>query len=184
MNMDAKFSPRVREVIGYSREEALRLGHHFIGIEHILLGLIREGDGNAVKILRHLDVDLEDLRKVVESAMEPASAMRPPDKDKIGLIKQAEKMLKITFLEAKLFKSAQIETEHVLLSMLKDSDNLATRTLNKFNVDYEQVKNEVDTIMAGGKPTPGKAKPKAQGPGSAEDDDDDNSGSYRLPEKC
>ncbi len=176
--MDAKFSPRVREVIGYSREEALRLGHHYIGIEHILLGLIREGEGNAVKILRHLDVDLEDLRKVVESAMEPASAMRPPDKDKIGLIKQAEKMLKITFLEAKLFKSAQIETEHVLLSMLKDSDNLATRTLNKFNVDYEQVKNELDTIMAGGKPTPGKAKPKAQGPGSAEDDDDDNSGSY------
>ena len=176
--MDAKFSPRVREVIGYSREEALRLGHHYIGIEHILLGLIREGDGNAVKILLHLDVDLEDLRKVVESGMEPASAMRPPDKDKIGLIKQAEKMLKITFLEAKLFKSAQIETEHVLLSMLKDSDNLATRTLNKFNVDYEQVKNELDTIMAGGKPTPGKAKPKAQGPGSAEDDDDDNSGSY------
>ncbi len=76
MNMDAKFSPRVREVIGYSREEALRLGHHFIGIEHILLGLIREGDGNAVKILRHLDVDLEDLRKVVESAMEPASVAR------------------------------------------------------------------------------------------------------------
>ncbi|MBC7776582.1 MAG: hypothetical protein H7246_14200, partial [Phycisphaerae bacterium] len=64
--MDGKFSPRVREVIGYSREEALRLGHNYIGIEHILLGLIREGEGNAVKILRHLDVDLEDLRRVVE----------------------------------------------------------------------------------------------------------------------
>ena len=76
MNMDAKFSPRVREVIGYSREEALRLGHHFIGIEHILLGLIREGEGNAVKI-PPLDVDLEDLRKVVENAMEPAQCHAP-----------------------------------------------------------------------------------------------------------
>ena len=71
--MDAKFSPRVREVIGFSREEALRLGHTRIGIEHILLGLIRDGEGNAVKILRHMDVDLEDLRKMVEGAMEPAS---------------------------------------------------------------------------------------------------------------
>jgi len=101
--MDAKFSPKVRDVITYSREEALRLGHNYIGIEHILLGLIRDGEGNAVKILKRLDVDLDELRRVVEGAMEPASAMRPPDKDKITLVKQAEKMLKITFLEAKLF---------------------------------------------------------------------------------
>ena len=176
MNMDGKFSPRVREVIGYSREEALRLGHNYIGIEHILLGLIREGEGNAVKILRHLDVDLEDLRRVVEGGMEPASALRPPDKDKIILVKQAEKMLKITFLEAKLFKSTQIETEHVLLSILKDHDNLATRTLTKFKVDYDQVKNEVDTILAGDGPSSASTKslPKATGP--TEDDDDENSG--------
>ena len=181
--MDAKFSPRVREVIGFSREEALRLGHNHIGIEHILLGLIRENDGNAVKILRHLDVDLEDLRKMVEGAMEPASSMRPPDKDKITLVKQAEKMLKITFLEAKLFKSPQIDTEHVLLSMLKDQDNLATRALNKFNVDYENVKHEVDAILAedggGAPPSPSRPRPKAQGPQSTDDDDDDSgSASY------
>ncbi|HQV38193.1 MAG: ATP-dependent Clp protease ATP-binding subunit [Flavobacteriales bacterium] len=179
--MDAKFSPRVREVIGFSREEALRLGHDHIGIEHILLGLIREGDGNAVKILRHMDVDLEDLRKMVEAGMEPASAVRPPEKDKITLVKQAEKMLKITFLEAKLFKSPQIDTEHVLLSMLKDQDNLATRALHKFNVDYEHVKHEVDTILAGDGPTPASERPspKAQGPQSADDDDDDSgSASY------
>ena len=174
--MDAKFSPRVREVITYSREEALRLGHNHIGIEHILLGLIREGDGNAIRILRQLDVDLDDLRRTIESGMEPASAIKPPDKDKIALVKQAEKMLKITFLEAKLFKSPFIETEHVLLSILKDMDNLATRTLNRFNVDYEQVKNELDAIMAGNQPNRPKPRPKAQGP-SAEDDDDD-SGSF------
>ncbi|MBL7951003.1 MAG: ATP-dependent Clp protease ATP-binding subunit [Flavobacteriales bacterium] len=178
--MDAKFSPRVRDVITFSREEALRLGHNYIGIEHILLGLIREGEGNAIRILQRLEVDIDELRKVMEGSMEPASAMRPPDKDKITLIKQAEKMLKITFLEAKLFKSPHIDTEHLLLSMLKDEDNLATRTLHKFRVDYESVKHEVDTILADGNDAPDTFtnKPKAQGPQSADDDDDD-SGSFQ-----
>ena len=113
--------------------------------------------------------------------MEPASAMRPPEKDKITLIKQAEKMLKITFLEAKLFKSPHIDTEHLLLSMLKDEDNLATRTLHKFHVDYESVKHEVDAILADGGPSAdsySSSKPKAQGPQSADDDDDDSGGSF------
>jgi ATP-dependent Clp protease ATP-binding subunit ClpC len=176
--MDAKFSPKVRDVISFSREEALRLGHNFIGIEHILLGMLRQGNGNAVKILKRLDVDLDDLRKMVEGGMEPASATRPLDKDKIALVKQAEKMLKITYLEAKLFKSQQIDTEHLLLSMLKDQDNLATRTLGKFNVDYDSVKQEVETIVADGGTT--KSGPKAQGPSgsSTDDDDDDSGGSY------
>ncbi|MBL7962548.1 MAG: ATP-dependent Clp protease ATP-binding subunit [Flavobacteriales bacterium] len=178
--MDAKFSPRVRDVITFSREEALRLGHNYIGIEHILLGLIREGEGNAVKILKRLEVDLDDLRRTVEGAMEPASATRPPDKDKIALVKQAERMLKITFLEAKTFKSPHIDTEHVLLSMLKDQDNLATRTLNKFNVDYDSVKHEVDAILAGGG---GKVEPKAQGPSSTDDDDDEGSGTYSSSQR-
>jgi ATP-dependent Clp protease ATP-binding subunit ClpC len=179
--MDAKFSPRVREVIGFSREEALRLGHDHIGIEHILLGLIREGEGNATKILNHLGVDLESLRKAVEAGMEPASSVRQPDKDKITLVKQAEKMLKITFLEAKLFKSPQIDTEHVLLSILKDQDNLATRALNKMNVDYENVKHELDAILTenGAFPPVRPSKPKAQGPQSADEDDDEGgSASY------
>ncbi len=181
--MDAKFTPRVRDVITFSREEALRLGHNFIGIEHILLGLIREGEGTAVKILQRLDVDLDELRRTVEGGMEPASAQRPSDKEKINLVKQAEKMLKITFLEAKLFKSPSIDTEHLLLSMLKDEDNLATRTLRKFHVDYETVKQEVDTILADGHGAApdtlkAKTKPKAQGPQSA-DDDDEESGSFQ-----
>ncbi len=175
--MDAKFTPRVRDVITFSREEALRLGHNFIGIEHILLGLIREGEGNAVKILQRLEVDLDELRRSVEGAMEPASAQRPSDKEKINLVKQAEKMLKITFLEAKLFKSPNIDTEHLLLSMLKDEDNLATRTLRKFHVDYESVKHGVDTILADGGVSDGfSSKPKA-GPQSA-DDDEEEGGSF------
>ncbi|MCO5273882.1 MAG: ATP-dependent Clp protease ATP-binding subunit [Flavobacteriales bacterium] len=181
--MDAKFSPRVREIIGYSREEALRLGHDHIGIEHILLGLIREGDGNAVKILRHLGVDLEDLRKMVEAGLEPATSARQPDKEKITLVKQAEKMLKITFLEAKLFRSPQIDTEHLLLSILKDEHNLATRALNRLKVDYEGVKHEVETILAGDATAP-RSQPKAQGPQSTDDDDDDSGSSgFSAPKK-
>lgn len=176
--MDAKFSPRVRDVITFSREEALRMGHNYIGIEHILLGLIRQDEGNAVRILQRLDVDFGKLRKMVEDSMEPASAMRPPDKDQITLVKQAEKMLKITFLEAKLFKSPHIDTEHLLLSMLKDEDNLATRTLHKFRVDYDSVKHEVDAILAdGGTGTDTYvSKPRAQGPQGTEDDDDEGGG--------
>ncbi|WKZ67179.1 MAG: ATP-dependent Clp protease ATP-binding subunit [Flavobacteriales bacterium] len=177
--MDAKFTPRVRDIIGYSREEALRLGHNFIGIEHILLGLLRHVEGNALRILQRLEVDLDELRRSVERGMEPPSATRPTDKESIQLLKQVEKMLKITYLEAKLFKSPHIDTEHLLLSILKDEDNLATRTLRKFHVDYESVKNELDMILADGS-APGSAytsKPRAQGPQSADDDDDD-SGSF------
>ena len=184
--MDARFTPRVRDIIGYSREEALRLGHNFIGIEHVLLGLLRHSEGNALRILQRLELDLDELRKSVERGMEPPSATRPKDKESINLLKQVEKMLKITYLEAKLFKSQSIDTEHLLLSILKDEDNLATRTLRKFNVDYATVKHELDVILAdggssytskGGKParTP---NPRAQGPQSA-DDDDDESGSFQ-----
>ena len=181
--MDARFTPRVRDIIGYSREEALRLGHNFIGIEHVLLGLLRHSEGNALRILQRLDVDLDELRKAVERGMEPPSATRPKDKESINLLKQVEKMLKITYLEAKLFKSQSIDTEHLLLSILKDEDNLATRTLRKFNVDYATVKHELDMILADGGSTytskgskPSRpAGPRAQGPQSADDDDEESS---------
>ncbi|MBK8227311.1 MAG: ATP-dependent Clp protease ATP-binding subunit [Flavobacteriales bacterium] len=184
--MDARFTPRVRDIIGYSREEALRLGHNFIGIEHVLLGLLRHNEGNALRILQRLEVDVDELRKAVERGMEPPSATRPKDKESINLLKQVEKMLKITYLEAKLFKSQSIDTEHLLLSILKDEDNLATRTLRKFSVDYETVKHELDVILAdGGSTYTGKGNkptrtsgPRAQGPQSA-DDDDEESGSFQ-----
>lgn len=166
--MDAKFSPRVKEVITFSREEALRLGHDHIGIEHILLGLIREGEGTAMKVLRSLDVDTEELRRMVENSLASPNHSAPPDKDRITLVKQAEKMLKITFLEAKTYKSPQIDTEHVLLSILKDEDNLATRALNKMNVDYDTVRHQVDSILMGDSST----APTADY-GDTEDEDDE-----------
>ncbi len=144
--MDAKFSPRVKDVITYSREEAIRLGHNYIGVEHLLLGIIREGEGTAIKILESLHVDLDRLRKTVETSIRSQSA-KTAGQGNIPLVKQAEKVLKITYLEAKIFKSPIIGTEHLLLSILKDEDNIATKSLNSFNVNYEVAKDEFESIL-------------------------------------
>ena len=136
--MEAKFSPRVKDVITYSREEALRLGHDYIGVEHLFLGILREGEGNAIKILKAINVNLQDLRKAVESEIKPKSN-NFNQSGNIPLVKQAERALKITYLEAKLFKSTLIGTEHLLLSILKDDDNVITNVFEEFNVDYETV---------------------------------------------
>ena len=147
--MDAKFSPRVKDVITYSREEALRLGHNYIGVEHLLLGIIREGEGTAIRILEGLNVDLPRLRKMVEGSISPNTA-QTGNPGNIPLVKQAEKILKITYLEAKTFKSPVIGTEHLLLSILKDENNVATKALLALNVDYDEAKQEFESILSDG----------------------------------
>ncbi len=141
--MEAKFSPRVKDVISYSREEALRLGHDYIGTEHLLLGLIREGDGMAIKILKSLGVDTSKLRRSVEDAVKGNSGTTV-NLGNIPLTKQAEKVLKITYLEAKIFKSDIIGTEHLLLSVLREEDNIASQILAQFSLNYEIFKSEVE----------------------------------------
>ncbi|HYK76163.1 MAG TPA: ATP-dependent Clp protease ATP-binding subunit [Daejeonella sp.] len=141
--MEAKFSPRVKDVISYSREEALRLGHDYIGTEHLLLGLIREGDGMAIKILKNAGVDTARLRRSVEDAVKGTSSTTV-NLGNIPLTKQAEKVLKITYLEAKIFKSDVIGTEHLLLSILRDEDNIASQILLQYNVNYDVFKAEVE----------------------------------------
>ena len=141
--MEAKFSPRVKDVIAFSREEALRLGHDYIGTEHLLLGLIREGDGMAIKILKTLGIDTARVRHSVEEAVKGTSTTSL-NLGNIPLTKQAEKVLKITYLEAKIFKSEIIGTEHLLLSILRDEDNVASQILLQYEVNYEVVKAEVE----------------------------------------
>ncbi len=140
--MEANFSNRVRDVISYSREEALRLGHDYIGTEHLLLGLIREGEGLAIKLLVNLGLDLQRLRKTIEESVRVTNTN--VNIGNIPLTKQAEKVLKITYLEAKLFKSDVIGTEHLLLSLLRDEDNIAAQILARFNVTYEIVRQELE----------------------------------------
>lgn len=138
--MEAKFSNRVKEVISLSREEALRLGHDYIGTEHLLLGMIREGEGVAVSLLKKLGVSLDELRVAVEQATKGTASGNVKNLANIPLTRQSEKVLKITYLEAKIFKSQLIGTEHLLLSILRDEDNIATQILEKFDVNYDVVK--------------------------------------------
>lgn len=145
--MEGNFSNRVREVIQFSREEALRLGHDYIGTEHFILGIIRLGDGVAVKILKNLNCDLIKLKKTIEDTVRGTGGAVTVGN--IPLTKQAEKVLRITYLEAKLYKSSTIGTEHLLLSLLRDDDNIAAQILHQFNVDYTHVRDELDLIISG-----------------------------------
>ena len=138
--MEAKFSQRVKEVIQYSREEAIRLGHDYIGCEHLLLGIIREGEGKAIQTIKMLDIDALRLKKSIEDAIR-TTATKAANLGNIPLTKQAEKALKITYLEAKIFKTDLIGTEHLLLSILRDEDNVASKILNQYGVNYDVFKS-------------------------------------------
>ena len=174
--MEAKFSPQVKDVISFSREEALRLGHDYIGAEHLLLGLIREGDGMAIKILRSLGVDTSKLRRSIEDAVRGTSSVTV-NLGNIPLTKQAEKVLKITYLEAKIFKSDLIGTEHLLLSILRDDDNIASQILLQYSITYEVFKQEVEVNKNG-------FRDEAQGGGTAGGDDDyQEEESFTAPKK-
>jgi ATP-dependent Clp protease ATP-binding subunit ClpC len=142
--MDDNFSPRVKDVIAYSKEEALRLGHDFIGTEHLMLGLLRDGNGKAISILDALEVDLEHLRRKVEilSPSNPNANGVQKDKKNLHLTRQAERALKTTFLEAKLFQSSSINTAHLLLCILRNENDPTTKLLHKLKVDYDGVKEQ------------------------------------------
>lgn len=142
--MDDNFSPRVKDVIAFSKEEALRLGHDFIGTEHLMLGLLRDGDGKAINILNALAIDLNHLRRKVEilSPANPNPAIAPNEKKNLHLTRQAERALKTTFLEAKLFQSTSINTAHLLLCILRNENDPTTKLLNKLKVDYDNVKEQ------------------------------------------
>jgi len=144
--MDGNFSDRLQDVIRLSREEALRLGHDYIGTEHLLLGIIREGQGVAVRILRNLDCDLMKLKKAIEDTVRTSGGTLTIGN--IPLTKQAEKVLKITQIESKIYKADVIGTEHLLLSLLRDEDNIATQILHQFNVTYDAARAELNAMLS------------------------------------
>jgi ATP-dependent Clp protease ATP-binding subunit ClpC len=146
--MDNNFSAQVKEIISFSREEALRLGNDFIGTEHLLLGLIREGENTAVKILKNLNVDLYELRKEVELAVKDKTGKNIANINSLPLTRQAEKVIRVTVLEAKALKSPTVETEHLMLSILKNKENIATQILNQFDIDYDLFRNELGVVKS------------------------------------
>ncbi|HTN47338.1 MAG TPA: ATP-dependent Clp protease ATP-binding subunit [Flavipsychrobacter sp.] len=166
--MDSNFSPKVKEVISYSREEALRLGNDFIGTEHLLLGLLREGDSLAVHVLQNMNVDLTDLRRELEMTIRDKNNRPVANINSLPLTKQAEKVIRITVLEAKSLKSQSVETEHLMLSILKNKENAATQILHQFEVDYDRYKNELG-ILRGDAP----ASEYGNDPGEEFEEDDE-----------
>ncbi|HQV06091.1 MAG: ATP-dependent Clp protease ATP-binding subunit [Chitinophagaceae bacterium] len=146
--MDNNFSTQVKEIISYSREEALRLGNDFIGTEHLLLGLIREGENMAIRILKSFNIDIYELRKEIELAVKDKTGKNIANINSLPLTKQAEKVIRVTVLEAKALKSATVETEHLMLSILKNRENIATQILNQFDVDYDLFRQELGIVKS------------------------------------
>ncbi len=157
--MKNNFSSRVQMVIQFARDEALRLGHDYIGTEHLLLGLIREGEGIAIEILQSLGVDLEEIKNAIEDAGRASG-----DTMTIGNIpftKRAEKILKTAYMEADRHKSDIIGTEHLLLALVKEKEGLAAQILNSFQVTYEAVSQELDKLLQGSSSAQGDAEGQA-----------------------
>ncbi|MEG1377373.1 MAG: Clp protease N-terminal domain-containing protein, partial [Myroides sp.] len=147
--MDDNFSPRVKEVITFSRDEALRLGHDYIGTEHIMLGILRESQGEAITILQNLSIDLEFLRNRFEALIpENPNKIINTEKKNIHLTKQAENALKRAFLEKKLYKTDVINTGHILMSILRNTEDPTTILLNRCKVDYDNSKEEFVSLLS------------------------------------
>jgi len=174
--MNKKFSPVVKQIINQSGQEAQRLGHDYIGAEHLLLGMISEQDCLPVRVLEALLVDLNELKKRLERSIPRYSNYPPADNLFVGQMQvttQVQRVLKVTFLEAKMMKMEEIFPEHLMLSLLKHSDIPATKLLNEFDVDYETFKKEMEYVRSE-QDLNRPSLVSASGDGSQEDYDEDD----------
>ena len=140
--MNDNFSQQVKDVIAYSKEEALRLGHEQIGTEHLLLGILRDGEGKVISVLEALNVDLKEVKAKIETLTPPKEVDSLYTSRNLTLTKQAERALKTTFLEAKLFRSPTVNTIHLLLCILRNENDPITKLMKKMDIDYDSVKEE------------------------------------------
>ena len=183
--MDNNFSTQVKEIISYSREEALRLGNDFIGAEHLMLGLIRDQENTAIKVLKQLNVNLAEIRKEIEMAVKDKSGKNVANINSLPLTKQAEKVIRVTVLEAKALKSPMVETEHLLLSILKNKENIATQILNQFDIDYDLFRTELGIIGTSAEPiNPPSAEFPEEGEDEFEEEKRGGSGAYGAAAKA
>jgi ATP-dependent Clp protease ATP-binding subunit ClpC len=167
--MDARFSQRIKDVLSYSKEEAIRLGNAHISTEHLFLGILRDGEGLAIDILILMGAELYDLRRSIEELIRPESAIKVKDTDNIPLLKSAEKVLKLVYLEAKSLQDDTIDTGHLLLAIMKDENSIATQVLKEHNIDYDSVRLELESTK--------KGTARSEFPGD-EDDEDEGKGPY------
>ena len=161
--MDAKFSQRIRDVLSYSKEEAVRLGNNHLSVEHLFLGILRDGEGVAIDILLMQGIELYDVRKAVENSIRQDEIINIADTENLPLLKNTERVLKLVYLEARALKDSIIDTGHLLLAILKDENNFATQYLNEKGVNYESVRTELEN-----------SSPQNKADFSNEDDDEKN----------
>jgi ATP-dependent Clp protease ATP-binding subunit ClpC len=182
--MNKKFSPIVKQIINQSGQEAARLGHDYIGAEHLLLGIIAERDSLPIRVLDALLVDVHELKKRLERSIPRYSAYPPAENLHVGefhVTTQVQRVLKMTFLEAKLMKNEEIYPEHLMLSLLKNQDAFATKLLNEYDVDYETFKKELEYVRS----EQDLATPNlfAQTSNEGDYDDDDERRGYQSSQK-
>lgn len=181
--MNKKFSPVVKQIINQSGQEARRLGHDYIGAEHLLLGIIAERDSLPVRVLDALLVDVHDLKKRLERSIPRYSAYPPAENLFVGefqVTTQVQRVLKVTFLEAKMMKSEEIFPEHLMLSLLKHPDAVATKLLNEYDVDYETFKKELEYVRSEQDLAHPNIFNQTPNEGSGDYDDDEERGAYRA----
>src|SRR6056297_1157502 len=145
--MDAKFSQRIKDVLSYSKEEAVRLGNAYIGTEHLFLGILREGEGIAINILENLNINLVDLKTSIEQRIKSDENFKLSDSDNIPLFKTAERALKLVYLEARSFNSPTVNTGHLLLAILKDENSVVTQFLEEKSINYQTLRSEIESII-------------------------------------
>src|SRR6056297_579209 len=145
--MDAKFSQRIKDVLSYSKEEAVRLGNAYIGTEHLFLGILREGEGIAINILENLNINLVDLKTSIEQRIQSDEKLKLSDSDNIPLFKTAERALKLVYLEARSFNSPTVNTGHLLLAILKDENSVVTQFLEEKSINYQTLRSEIESII-------------------------------------
>ncbi len=170
--MNNKFSKRVKDIMAYSREEAGRLQNNYIGPEHLMLGILRDGDGLAIQILQDFDVNLKALKEQIDTQIRQ---IQEPDEGNNELVvtKSTEKVLKMSILEARLTKSSPTDSEHLLLALLKDKKTLINSIMQSFNVDYNNTLLYVKSIAETREDNFDETKSPTMGPNFTDDDDDD-----------
>jgi len=155
--MNEMFTESARKAIEYARDEAARLRHDYIGTEHLLLGLIRLGDGRAVEIISNLGLELSDLKASVEEVVQPSGGTMTMGQ--LPLTARAKKTLEVSGQEARALKSKDIDTEHILLALLKDEEGVAAQVLSTYEIDYKEAYEELKNIQ-NGRPSSFKKKRK------------------------
>lgn len=161
-HMDSQFSPRIKDVLSYSREEAIRLGNESIGLEHIFLGILRDGEGVAIDILTNLNVNLSEIKQSIEEKLRTGKDV--DSQASIQLLKSAEKALKLVYLEARAFNSPTINTGHLLLAIIKDKESLISNILSQYHINYYILKSRLEDYKS----------PEAKSDFDDEDSEDDS----------